>query len=330
MQIVSITLLVLLLCACGPEVVIEPQEGRTIAGQEVRVEEISFRSGKFKVVGDLLIPTEGERHPAIIMVHGDGPATRNGAVPFRPTMEIFLRNGYAVYSWDKPGSGESTGEINNALTQRADILVDGIEILAEHPSIDPDRIGLWGISQAGWVMPLALDLSDSVAFMIVVSGGAEDSIEQGAYYAGQQVIQRGGTEEQAAQVDKYWSQRAKATSYDDYREAMDVLVSIPQVQDQFKFEIAEENKWKPWPREFDAFIDPIDIIEHTTISVLAFFGEMDKNIDPIQGAEAYEIALQKAGNQDYQVITIPGVAHVFVNSPSYLELLEAWLQRLSQ
>jgi dipeptidyl aminopeptidase/acylaminoacyl peptidase len=325
---VFLSLLALLVCACSPAVVIEPAGERKIGDQEVQVEEIQFRSGKFKVVGDLLIPKDGERHPAIIMVHGDGPALRSGAVPFGPTMEIFLRHGFAVFSWDKPGSGESTGEINNALTQRADILVDGIEVLIEHPAIDPDQIGIWGISQAGWVMPLALEQSDEIDFMVVVSGGAEDSIEQGAYYVGQQVIELGGTEEQAALVDKYYSQYRKASSYEEYREAIEVLVSIPQLQNQYQFEIAEERQWKPLSRKFDAFIDPMDIIVRTTIPVLAFFGELDKNIDPVQGAEAYEVALQKAGNEHYQIITIPDVEHVFVTSPRYLEPLEAWLQQL--
>jgi pimeloyl-ACP methyl ester carboxylesterase len=325
---IIIALLALLVCACSPDVVIEPVGEWNIGGQEVQVEEIQFRSGKFKVVGDLLIPVEGERHPAVIMVHGDGPATRNGAVSFTPMMDIFLRNGYAVFSWDKPGSGESTGQINHALTQRAEILADGIQLLSEHPNIDPSRIGLWGISQAGWVMPLALELRDDVAFMIVVSGGAEDSTQQGAYMVSQQVLSDGGTEEQAALVERYWPQKFSAEAYDQYREAMEVLMGIPQVQSRYNLEIMEEKQWKPLSRDLDLFIDPMEVIEHTTIPVLAFFGELDKIIDPLQGAQAYEAAMQKAGNQDYQVIFIPGVAHVFVYSPRYLEALEAWIQHL--
>ncbi|MGD9147092.1 MAG: prolyl oligopeptidase family serine peptidase, partial [Anaerolineae bacterium] len=168
---IVIALLALLICACGPDVVIEPVGERTIGGQEAQVEEIQFRSGRFKVVGDLRMPVGKGPHPAIIMVHGDGAATRDG---HSHLLEVFLRNGYAVFSWDKPGSGESTGEFNrkgewDVLTRRAEILVDGINLLVEHPQIDADRIGLWGISQAGWVMPKAIELSDHVAFMIVVS-----------------------------------------------------------------------------------------------------------------------------------------------------------------
>jgi dipeptidyl aminopeptidase/acylaminoacyl peptidase len=327
---IVIALLALLLSACGSGVVIEPAGERTIGGQEVQVEEIQFRSGKFKLVGDLLIPDEGDRHPAVILVHGDGPATRRTGTSTGPTTEVFVQNGYAVFSWDKPGSGESTGQINNALTQRAEILADGIAVLAEHPNIDPGRIGLWGISQAGWVMPLALELRNDVAFMIVVSGGAEDSIEQGAYMVSQQVLADGGTEEQAALVERYWPQKSTATDYDEYREAMEVLIGIPQVQSRYNLEITEEKRWKPVPREWDLFIDPMDVIEHTTIPVLAIFGEWDRNVDPVQGAEAYEAALQAAGNQDYQIEVLPRAPHNLESLSEYQEILESWIQHLSE
>ena len=257
------------------------------------------------------------------MVHGSGGATRDSAVPFSSLIEIFLRSGYAVFSWDKPGSGESTGEFNDELTQRAEILVDGIEVLVDHPSIDPSRIGLWGISQAGWVIPLAIEQSEDVAFMILVSGSAEDSIEQMAYQVRQKVICSGGSEEQAALVEQYWSQRAKADSYDQYVQAMEVLLDIPQVKHYIESEIAEEKDWEPRPRDWDSFIDPMDSIEHTTIPMLVFYGELDKNIDPVQGAEAYEAALQKVGNQDYQIVVIPGVAHTLTPAKTGC-LLEAW------
>ena len=349
---VVVALLVLMLCGCGPKVVIEPVGERSVGGQDVQVEEIRFRSGTFRLVGDLRLPVGDGPFPAIIMVHGDGPVARDGyRTTYMPPMEIFLRNGYAVFSWDKPGSGESTGKFNrkgvwDVLSRRAEILVDGIGVLAEHPAIDPARIGLWGISQAGWVMPLALEETDNVAFMIVVSGGAESSPEQMAYQLGQQVACGGGSEEQAALVEQYWAQSSNATSYDEYREAMEILIGIPRFKDHtgVTLRIAEQHDWKPYPRDLDKYVDPMDVIEHTTIPVLAFFGELDKNIDPVQGAEAYEAALRKAGNQAASIVVIPGVTHTLVPAetgclneswgselaPEYLETLESWLQHLSR
>jgi pimeloyl-ACP methyl ester carboxylesterase len=295
-------------------------------------EEIRFQSGHFEVVGELRLPAGGGKHPAIVMVHGDGPATRYGAVPFTPMIDIFLRNGYAAFSWDKPGSGESTGDFDygRTLTHRAAILADGIKALGEHPGIDPTRIGLWGISQAGWVMPLALELADNVAFMIVVSGGGEDSIEQMAYQYGQKLVSAGRPSEQAAILEENLAQACKATQYAEYRDATEKILEIPALETAlgFELELQEEDEWQPWPRDIDAFIDPMEIIKHTTIPVLAFFGELDRDVDPVQGAEAYEAALQAAGNRDYQIEVLPGVGHVFVTELEYLRTLEAWLQHL--
>ncbi|KPJ88330.1 MAG: hypothetical protein AMJ53_17010 [Gammaproteobacteria bacterium SG8_11] len=338
-----VVLIALLLTACGTSVEFESIGTSSFGSQEANVEEVRFKSGKFRLVGDLRIPEGEGPHPAIIMVHGSGSATRNGAVPFSPLIEIFLRNGYAVFSWDKPGSGESTGQFNNELTQRAEILVKGIEVLTEHQSIDPDHIGLWGISQAGWVMPLAIEQSENVAFMIVVSGGAEDSIEQMAYQHGQRVACAGESTEQVSLVEQYWSQMAKATSYAEYREAVEILLAIPGVKGFTGLELKEEKDWEPRNREWDSFIDPIEVIEHTTIPMLVFYGELDKNIDPVQGAEAYEAALQKAGNQDYLIVVIPNVAHTLMPAktgcisetlginyaPEFLETMETWLQEIT-
>jgi pimeloyl-ACP methyl ester carboxylesterase len=179
-------------------------------------------------------------------------------------------------------------------------------------------------------MPLALELTDDVAFMIVVSGGAEDSIEQLVYMFGQQLLSTGTPLEEVARFEQYGAQALKATTYVEYREAMEILLAIPDVERVIDLEMAAESEWQLWPRDIDAFLDPMEIIERTTIPLLVIFGELDKNIDPVQGAEAYETALQTAGNEDYQIVVIPGSAHVFVTVPAYLETLEAWLQHLSE
>lgn len=47
--------------------------------------------------------------------------------------------------------------------------------------IDPNRIGLLGISQAGWINPLAASLSDEIAFYINISGPAVSVGEEGRF-----------------------------------------------------------------------------------------------------------------------------------------------------
>lgn len=314
----------------------------TSPGLEASESVVRFRSGDFELVGTLHLPAGTGPHGALIMVHGSGPQTRESTPSSGLIRRRFVDAGYAVFSWDKPGSGESAGDFDqeHAKTQRATILTDGVRLLAEHPAVDPDHIGVWGLSEAGWVMPLALDMTDNIAFMIVVSGGGEDSIEQQVYQWTQRARCGGATDEELAIMERHGSAALKATTYTEYRNAMEPILTIANV-DRYvgvNIELADENEWSPWPRNIDAFFDPIQVIEQTTIPVLAIFGEHDTAVDPIQGAEAYQAALERAGNTLFRVEVIPDVGHTLTPSsadgcvtggggyaPRYLELIDEWI-----
>jgi hypothetical protein len=100
-----------------------------------------------------------------------------------PIIERMLRAGYATFAWDKPATGESTGKIDRSrlIEQRSQIVLDAIAVLKECPEIDAQQLGLWGISQAGYVMPTVLTRSDDIAFMIAVSCPGGPGVDQGAY-----------------------------------------------------------------------------------------------------------------------------------------------------
>ena len=145
------------------------------------VEELTFQSGPFKVVGDLRLPAGSGPFPVVLFVHGSGPADRTGSLGlYLPIMERMLQAGFATFAWDKPGTGESTPELDerdpSLRHQRAQILLDAIELMKSRPDIDPTRIGVWGISQAGYVIPIALTQTKDVAFVICVSCPGESGM----------------------------------------------------------------------------------------------------------------------------------------------------------
>lgn len=96
-------------------------------------------------------------------------------------------------------------------------------------------------------------------------------------------------------------------------------------------------------------MNPISIIERTTIPTLVFLGEKDRNVNPFQAVEAYNKALRKADNPNFRVELIPGVDHNIIlcetgcqkerrkrsrkewanYAPAYLDLMEEWLEKLS-
>ncbi len=307
-----------------------------------RTEEVSFGSDGFQLVGDLDVPGGPGPHPAVVLVHGSGSQTRFSTPTSGLIQRKFLDADYAVLAWDKPGSGESTGDFDpeRTLTQRAQILADAIGWLGRQDSIDATRIGVWGLSQAGWVMPLAMTMTDDITFVIVVSGGAEDSIEQMVFQWTEQAACRGASDAELEIMERYGAAALKAETYADHENAMEALLTISDLDFYVgrDIELAPPDEWQPWSREIDAFFDPVTVLEKTTIPVLAVFGEYDVQIDPVQGAEAYREALARAGNSDFRVETIEGAGHTMRPtdgpcgpessgvSKEYVDLLDDWLR----
>jgi len=322
--------------------------------QPSRTEEIVFDSGSFKLVGDLRLPEGTRPHPVVVFVHGDGPNDRTSGGTYPPIMERMERAGYATFAWDKPGTGESAGKIDSSRLgeQRAQIVLDAIEVLKAHPDVDPRQIGLWGISQAGYVMPRVLSVSDDIAFMIAVSCPGVPGVEQGAYLVSAQAVCAGLPEEEAAQIRHLLSAIERVQTYDEYIQYKKLLDAMPGIDSAaifgYKTGVIPEEEWHVHDPRSEYFWDPMEAIEQTTIPVLAFFGEKDTQIDPVQGAQAYREALERAGNPNFRVELIPGTDHNIILSetgclderekrpwrewtnyaPEYLDALEDWLREL--
>ncbi len=313
-----------------------------------KTEKITFQSGRFNVVGELKIPKNSVSNPLVIMVHGDGPAYRTYFSKLKDTM---LRAGYAVFMWDKPGFGKSTGKLNDQkrLAERASILLDAVKVMKNHTAIDSNRIGVWGISQAGYVMPLALKQTDDIKFMIAVGCPGMNGIGQTAYLIRKQLIEEGQSEKDAQGAETHFKQLYFARSFQEYIQHAKPLYDNP-VQRKLGFVSAlwDETNWKPINPDREGFFNPIKIIEKTIIPVLVFFGEKDTQVDPVQGVAAYKKALKKAGNQNFRVEFIPNADHNIIlcktgsmrerrnrsakewqnYAPEYLEIMGEWLKEL--
>ena len=319
----------------------------TAGGQVYHREVIRFDSHQFKVVGDLHIPDPGKRQPVVIWVHGDGPARRSYSGRPNRIMRSFLDTGFACFYYDKPGYGESTGEFSRGklFEERAAILVDAVQVLKNHPAVEPERIGLWGISQAGYVMPLAVTATEDIAFMIAISCPAMDSIDQSAYLVEKQVLCEGYGELEAKKARQYFRQRARAKNYREYLEAAEYLDQHPVISALSWGGIRSEDEFSPLPESHRAFFNPITLIGEIRIPVLAIFGEKDTQIDPFQGMEAYEKTLKEAGNPKSRVEIFTDADHGIILSetgclkeqrerrsteyaPGYLELMVSWLESL--
>ena len=287
-------------------------QARGESNELYRTEEITIPAGDFTVVGDLYIPVKGERHPLVVWVHGSGPLTRQIMVPLiKPQIEVFLKAGFAFFIDDIPGAGGSKGVISKVYRDRAMILCKEVEALKQRPDIIAEQVGVAGHSQAGVVMPLALQSACGIAFMIAEACPAENAAEQEAYLLEKFMICEGYPPEEARNARRLHLQSIYADNYKDYREAAEYINNHPAAQTlQVTEPLVAENEFTPRKASSAIFLDPMKIVAETRIPVLALFGEKDNNVDPVQGVEAYEKALKAAGNRFYRVAAIPNANHM--------------------
>ncbi|MEV6678211.1 alpha/beta hydrolase [Streptomyces erythrochromogenes] len=138
---------------------------------ELREEPVAMREGGRALDGVLALPERRRGpFPLVVFVHGDGPVDATHDTFYRPIWEAFARAGYASLSWNKPGVGGAPGDwLDQSMEDRADEAADAIAWARQRPDIDGSRIGLWGASQAGWVLPKIAAKDPGIRFVIAVS-----------------------------------------------------------------------------------------------------------------------------------------------------------------
>jgi dienelactone hydrolase len=124
------------------------------------------------LAGTLYLPSQEGRHPAVVWVHGSGEQPR---LPYEAAIVgPLVEDGIAVFSYDKRGVGESGGNCCTNPGQYNLVAADAdgaVLALRSRADIAPMRVGFYGASEAGWVVPLANSrLRESVAFTALVSG----------------------------------------------------------------------------------------------------------------------------------------------------------------
>jgi pimeloyl-ACP methyl ester carboxylesterase len=311
-----------------------------------RQEAVEFNNGDVRLAGTLTLPSAPEPCPAVILIHGSGPQPRDHAV-LKWIADYFVLNGVAVLAYDKRGVGGSTGNWNDAsMEDLAGDALAGVSFLKSRPEIQPGKIGLWGISQGGWISVLAAARSSDIAFIILVSG-AGVSVAQQDLDRIELTLRSSGLPESEAQAavahqrlffdtlngkagwDEFEAsiKRARETSWSGY-------VALPTKE---RFDLRA-----PVVRRFFSY-DPGPDLERLSCPVLALFGGRDIIVPPDRNVAPMEQALKRGGRADYTIRVFPSADHVLQETPTgamrdlpfvkrlvpdYLETMITWLKKL--
>ncbi len=244
-------------------------------------EEIRFESGEVMLRGTILVPDGASgRKPAIALVHGAGPHTREDQ---RDEAEAFARRGIVTLIYDKRTEGYSQFERSYELL--ATDALAAARALREHPEVDPEAVGLWGLSEGGWVVPLAANRSGDIAFVVLVAASGVPPSQQHSWNLENELRHQG--------VD---GSMVRTVSRTGTRLIVDAGL------------FAEANH------------DPVEPLERLRQPVLALWGAKDRIQPPAESSGILRKALRRGGNERYTVRVFPGAEHGLRASPDgYVE-----------
>lgn len=143
-----------------------------LTAQTVNSEQVRFTSHSVELAGTIVYPKAKTYKSIVVFVHGSGPQQRN-----LYWANKFAEAGIAALVYDKRGVGQSGGSYeakqsvsgyNIALL--ADDAAAAINFLQQHTKTRQLKKGLVGISQAGWIIPIAAEKSKFVDYLVLWSG----------------------------------------------------------------------------------------------------------------------------------------------------------------
>ncbi|MGO1051107.1 alpha/beta hydrolase family protein [Crossiella sp. CA198] len=269
---------------------------------DLHEQQVTIEQDGHRLHGVLATPRDGRpRHGLVVHLHGDGPVEATHDGDYRPIWEANAKAGYATLSWHKPGVAGAPGNwLDQSMADRAAEALAAIAWARARPDIDGDRIGLWGASQAGWVLP-KIAAQTRPRFVLAVSP-AINWLQQGRHHLLATLRAEGATEArikaEVARSDAIRTLLARQASYAEYAKAMgeDPNTLTP-------------DHWRFITRNHTADATP-DLPALRGIPVLLTLAGHDRNVDTADTERAYRAALSEAGA--LTVRHYPDAAHSLV------------------
>ncbi len=297
-------------------------------------EDVRFQNRKNNITlaGTLTMPRDkSKKHPAVVLITGSGPQNRDeemfGHKPFLVLADHLTRRGIAVLRYDDRGIAKSTGDFNTATS--ADFATDvlsAVEFLKTRDEIDIRHIGLIGHSEGGSIAPMAANGTKDIAFIVLLAAPGISGKDTALWQA---------------EAEQFRPQRIRdAEAYTRFNKKVIEIAASDKGIPEKKVELAQlyqtveialkemapeganmsaiisrqiDGVLSNWSQFFYRY-DPAAELEKVAIPVLSLNGSNDRQVDAKVNQAAIKMALDKGGNQKYEIIEMKGLNHFFQES----------------
>ncbi|MGA7155401.1 MAG: alpha/beta hydrolase [Acidobacteriaceae bacterium] len=310
---------------------------------------VEFSNAGAILSGTLYRPDVSYAVPAIVVLHG-AEVPRADADLYTHLREGVTAMGMAVLIFDRRGSGQSTGSMDNISYETlADDGIAGARAISVFPFIDAAHIGYWGLSQGGWLTILAADRDSRAAFAISVSAPLVTP-EQQMEFAMSNRLQLLGYS--PSDVSAMLAARSAWTGY--------LRGSIPRADAVAALRAIDHKPWfdlmympsaseltpdpakSSWRKEMDD--DPFTAVQSAKVPILLIYGGADPWIPVSQTIQRLKTLASTHAGITYAIIAEANHTMMFVpketmdanpkalqtaapQAPAYFMLMSSWLGR---
>lgn len=247
------------------------------ATTRVMTEERQFASGNTELSGTLYLPQSRKPVPAIVVTHSASSPLRSASL-YEHLKIALPALGIAVFVYDRRGSGESgTKTAGGNFNILADDAIAAVKSLKADPRIDLRRIGAWGLSQGGWISPLAASRSPDIAFVIVVSAPVVTADAQMIFSSTNHLRANGYSQ---ADIDQMVATRKAVDNYmrgtvskADAQRMVDAAKTKPWFKYLYIGETVRDREVSGWRKEIEN--DPLKNLAAVTVPILILYGAND-------------------------------------------------------
>jgi len=257
------------------------------------IKPVIFSNNEEKLVGILHVPEileRDERAPAVIMLHGFTGHKSEAHRLFIHVARALCNAGYVVLRFDFRGSGDSDGDFEDMTVPReVSDAARALDFISDLDMVDPEKIGLLGLSMGGRVAVILASKDKRVKFVVLYSAALAPLRERFLKDLGKENLEKLKRGE-AVHIGNGWYLKKR------FFETIDSPV-------------------------------PLEVLDKIEVPVLIVHGDSD-NVVPIDGAKkGYEIL--KNLNSKNEMYIIEGGDHVFARKEHTQEAIEKTLDWLS-
>jgi uncharacterized protein len=325
-----------------------PPTWRAPASTIVVSEERQFQNGDVHLSGSLHLPKGPGPFPTVIALHSASSATR-GLPLYRHLKDLLPAIGYAVFIYDRRGSGKSAGKrAGTDFNTLADDGVAALRMLAADKRIDAKKIGFWGLSQGGWLSVLAASRAPQTAFAISISAPLTTADVQMNFAVSNILRVREFSDEDISAairtrtaVDNFMRGKGDRATVE---KLLAVAVGKPWFQHSYISPMLPDPAHSQWAKEIA--LDPVTTLNQVRCPILILFGTDDPWVPAKLSAEFLRGTANEKANLTYAVIAganhematkvapkeelDPANATAFApDAPAYFGILASWLRQRS-